>query len=271
MWRPHPRQPPNQAPGWTSPLAQDSLPRYRPSPLIMARQIALMSSSLMQLQSHADHHDSCASVLLECLTPNLSSSFERIDPWMQGGYTKRDQVLCDLLHVFNVTLRAYQPLHAASSRREDPGSSTCACAQEKPCSCPPAAGLKLSHLQADAQVRLPCLLLQRSTVSDSCKQLFGRVTLGQLSLAAHDTMPLTWTSSGRSSGWPLRISTGGLVAWRLKRTVNAAGKVDTCASGAQVLRDVKHFVKDYRGEVACRYPGDFSAHPLLFLVLPETG
>ena len=79
---------------------------------------------------------------------------------MQDGYAVRDQVLCDLLHVFNVTLRAYQPLHAASSRRGDPGSSACACALENPCSCPPAAGLKLSHLQADAQARLPCRFLE---------------------------------------------------------------------------------------------------------------
>ena len=99
-------------------------------------------------------------VLLECPMPNRSSTSEQTDPWMQDGYTVRDQVLCDLLHVFNVTLRAYQPLHAASSRWEGPGSSACTCARENPCACPPAAGLKLSHLQADAQVRLPCLLLR---------------------------------------------------------------------------------------------------------------
>lgn len=84
---------------------------------------------------------------------------------MQDGYTVRDQVLCDLLHVFNVTLRAYRLLPAASGGRGGPGSSACACALQSPCSCPAAAGLKLSHLQADAQARpLPCLFLEWSTV-----------------------------------------------------------------------------------------------------------
>lgn len=66
----------------------------------------------------------------------------------------RDQLLCDLLHVFNGTLRSYKPLQAAESALK-PHGDACACSSEHPCSCEPAAGLKLSHLQADAQVYLP--------------------------------------------------------------------------------------------------------------------
>ena len=66
----------------------------------------------------------------------------------------RDQVMCDLLHLFNVTLRAYKPLQAAKGSLNR-NSSACACAPGQPCSCRPAAALKLSHLQADAQVGAP--------------------------------------------------------------------------------------------------------------------
>ena len=66
----------------------------------------------------------------------------------------RDQVMCDLLHLFNVTLRAYKPLQAAEGSLNRQGSA-CACAPGQPCSCRPAAALKLSHLQADAQVGAP--------------------------------------------------------------------------------------------------------------------
>ena len=132
---------------------------------------------------------------------------------MQDGYTVRDQVLCDLLHVFNVTLRAYEPLHAASTGRGGPGSSACACALQSPCSCLAAAGLKLSHLQADAQARpLPCLFLEWSTVFGACEWRVWRAPVSLLSRAAHDTMPLMWASSGRSSecaSWK--------VYWRARR------------------------------------------------------
>ena len=73
---------------------------------------------------------------------------------VQDGYTVRDQVMCDLLHLFDITLRAYKPLQAAEGSLNRQGSA-CACAPEQPCSCRPAAGLKLSHLQADAQVGPP--------------------------------------------------------------------------------------------------------------------
>ncbi len=73
---------------------------------------------------------------------------------VQDGYTVRDQVLCDLLHVFDVTLRTYKPLQMAETQAQTPGEP-CACEPEPPCSCASAARLKLSHLQADAQVRPP--------------------------------------------------------------------------------------------------------------------
>ncbi len=77
-----------------------------------------------------------------------------IDVNAQDGYTVRDQVMCDLLHLFNVTLRTYKPLQAAEGGLDRHGS-TCACAPGQPCTCRPAAAQKLSHLQADAQVGAP--------------------------------------------------------------------------------------------------------------------
>ena len=84
----------------------------------------------------------------------------------------RDQVLCDLLHVFDVTLRAYKPLQMAESPAQTPGEP-CACEPEPPCSCAPAARLKLSHLQADAQVRRlwPCML-SSSCASSGAPSMF---------------------------------------------------------------------------------------------------
>lgn len=64
----------------------------------------------------------------------------------------RDQLLCDLLHVFEVTLRTYKPLQLADTQAQSK-EGACACEPEQPCSCALAAGLKLTHLQADAQVR----------------------------------------------------------------------------------------------------------------------
>ena len=92
---------------------------------------------------------------------------------LQDGYTLRDQVLCDLLHVFDVTLRTYKPLQLADTPAQTPGEP-CACKAEPPCSCAPAARLKLSHLQTDAQVRslsscilkLPCLLSMAAKPSE---------------------------------------------------------------------------------------------------------
>ena len=80
-----------------------------------------------------------------------------LTPWsvrsVQDGYSVRDQVLCDLLHVFEVTLRGYKPLQLANPGAHSPGKQ-CACQPEQLCSCATAARLKLSHLQADAQVIL---------------------------------------------------------------------------------------------------------------------
>ena len=70
---------------------------------------------------------------------------------VQGRYTVRDQLLCDLLHIFNVTLRTYKPLQLANSRANNVGDA-CMCEPKQPCSCASGHGLKLSHLQADAQV-----------------------------------------------------------------------------------------------------------------------
>ena len=64
----------------------------------------------------------------------------------------RDQLLCDLLHVFEATLRTYKPLQLADAQAQGEGSA-CACKAGQPCSCAAAARPKLSHLQADAQVR----------------------------------------------------------------------------------------------------------------------
>ena len=70
---------------------------------------------------------------------------------VHDGYTVRDQLLCDLLHIFNVTLRTYKPLQLAKSRANGVGDA-CLCDPEQPCSCASGSRLKLSHLQADAQV-----------------------------------------------------------------------------------------------------------------------
>ena len=54
----------------------------------------------------------------------------------QDGYTVRDQVMCDLLHLFDVTLRTYKPLQAAGAAR----TGTAAPAHARPGS-PAPAGL----------------------------------------------------------------------------------------------------------------------------------
>ena len=82
----------------------------------------------------------------------------------------RDQLLCDLLHVFEVTLRAYKPLQLADTRAQSQGGP-CACEPEQACSCAPAARPKLSHLQVDAQVisSLPRRFFSPVCITKGCK------------------------------------------------------------------------------------------------------
>ncbi|BDA47154.1 probable PHD finger protein MALE MEIOCYTE DEATH 1 [Coccomyxa sp. Obi] len=84
----------------------------------------------------------------------------------QAGLTARDQVMCDLAHVFNVVMRTYRPAAAAAAAAaatagntgEAQGTAVSTCKPLGPCDCSsedPRAGLpqlRLATLPADVQV-----------------------------------------------------------------------------------------------------------------------
>ena len=75
----------------------------------------------------------------------------------QAGLTARDQVMCDLAHLFDVVMRTYKPAVAAAGKPQT--ASLCACNAAGPCECrseDPTACLpqmRLVTLPADVQAR----------------------------------------------------------------------------------------------------------------------
>ncbi|CAL8471780.1 g11322 [Coccomyxa elongata] len=80
----------------------------------------------------------------------------------QAGLTARDQVMCDLAHLFNVVMRTYRPAAAASAAagntEKAQGEAVSACDPSTPCDCSPEHSrdglpqLRLATLPADVQV-----------------------------------------------------------------------------------------------------------------------
>lgn len=78
--------------------------------------------------------------------------------WIQEGLTARDQVMCDLAHLFSAVLRGYWPAVAAATAAAAAGTprngAACACDPAADCSCssmPIIPHLRLANLPADVQ------------------------------------------------------------------------------------------------------------------------